>query len=461
MKKNVIMYLMIIIVTIIFIYAFSLSYKSNNMENIAYITALGIDLNEDGKNLKVTFEFIDISSFSSGESSKSSKPILDNVIAPSISSAINMINGYIGKKVNLAHCKVIIFSEDMAKKGISSEVTELMNNIQVRPTTNLIVSKCTAVEYIQQTVSKLEKVLTKYFDIFVNSSEYTGYTSDVTIGEFYNYLLNDDCGNLAILGGLNKESLPEPNDSSEQAGSDSSSSSEGSESSSGSESSGSSGSSAEDKNLNEQDILSEKEAEIEVEENKNEISTDTIVAGNSPIIGQRGTENIGLAVFNKDKYIGDLTATETLCHTLIAGEVNSSLITIKDKDDNNIDVELIENTQPKIEVDLSGENPIITIYIKVDGTIVGMNKLNGNLPKKDLREFSKLVDEYLQSKISEFLNKTISEYKCDINGFYKYAKHEFKTIPEWKQFNWNERYLKSKFNIYVDSKVYGTILNSD
>ena len=391
MKKNVIMYLMIIIVTIIFIYAFSLSYKSNNMENIAYITALGIDLNEDGKNLKVTFEFIDSSSFSSGESSKSSKPILDNVIAPSISSAINMINGYTGKKVNLAHCKVIIFSEDMAKKGILSEVTDLMNNIQVRPTTNLIVSKCTAVEYIQQSVSKLEKVLTKYYDIFVNSSEYTGYTSDVTIGEFYNYLLNDDCGNLAILGGLNKEALPEPSNSSEQAASDSSSSSKSSESSSGSKSSGNS---AEDKNLNEQDILSEKEAEMEVKENKNEISTDTIVAGNSPIIGQRGTENIGLAVFNKDKYIGDLTATETLCHTLIAGEVNSSLITIKDKDDNNIDVELIENTQPKIEVDLSGENPIITIYIKVDGTIVGMNKLNGNLPKKDLREFSKLVDEW-------------------------------------------------------------------
>ena len=342
MKKNVIMYLMIIIVTIIFIYAFSLSYKSNNMENVAYITALGIDLNEDGKNLKVTFEFIDISSFLSGESSKSSKPILDNVIAPSISSAINMINGYTGKKVNLAHCKVIIFSEDMAKKGILSEVTELMNNIQVRPTTNLIVSKCTAVEYIQQSVSRLEKVLTKYYDIFVNSSEYTGYTSDVTISEFYNYLLNDDCGNLAILGGLNKESLPEPNDSSEQADSDSSSSSESSESS---------GNSAEDKNSNKQDILSEKEAEIEVKENKNEISTDTIVAGNSPIIGQRGTENIGLAVFNKDKYIGDLTATETLCHTLIACEVNSSLITIKDKDDNNIDVELIENTQPKIEAD--------------------------------------------------------------------------------------------------------------
>lgn len=449
MKKNVIMYLMMIIVTIIFIYAFSSSYTSNNMENIAYVTALGIDLNEDGKNLKVTFEFMDISSFSSGESSKSSKPILDNVIAPSISSAINMINGYTGKKVNLAHCKVIIFSEDMAKKGILSEVTELMNNIQVRPTTNLIVSKCTAVEYIQQSVSKLEKVLTKYYDIFVNSSEYTGYTSDITIGEFYNYLLNDDCGNLAILGGLNKESLPEPNDSSEQAGSDSSS---------GSESSDSSG---EESDLNKQDISSEKKAEIEVKENKNEISTDTIVAGNSPIIGQRATENIGLAVFNKDKYIGDLTATETLCHTLIAGEVNSGLITVKDEEDNSIDVELIENTQPKIKVDLSGKNPIITIYIKVNGPIVGISKLDGSLPKKDLGKFSKLVDEYLQSKISEFLNKTISEYKCDINGFYKYAKHEFKTIPEWEQFNWSEKYLKSEFNIYIDSKVYSTILNSE
>lgn len=458
MKKNVIMYLLMIIVTIIFIYGFSSSYKSNNMENIAYVTALGIDLNEDGKNLKITFEFMDISSFSSGESSKSSKPILDNVIAPSVSSAINLINGYTGKEVNLAHCKVIIFSEDIAKKGILPEVTELMNNIQVRPTTNIIVSKCTAVEYIQQSVSKVEKVLTKYYDIFVNSSEYTGYTSDITIGEFYNYLLNDDCGNLAILGGLNKESLPEPSDSSEQGNSESSNSSESSGESKESEGSGGA---EKDKNLNEQDISSEKEAEMEVKENKDEVSTDTIVSGNSPIIGQRGTENIGLAVFNKDKYVGDLTATETLCHTLITGEVNSGLITVKDKENNSVDIELVENTQPKIDVDVSGENPVITIYIKVNGPVVGLNKLNGNLPEKDLGYFSKSVDEHLENKITEFLNKTISEYKCDINGFYKYAKHNFKTISEWNQYNWSEKYLKSEFRIFIDSQIYSTILNSE
>lgn len=440
-KKNW-MYLTIIIVTVIFLYAFSSSYTSNNMDNIVYVTALGVDLSQDGKNLIVTFEFMDVSAFSSNQSSESSKPVLDSVVSPTISSAINMVNSYTGKEVNLAHCKVIIFSEDVAKNGIEAETTELMNNMQIRPTTNFIITKCPTTKYIQKSVSKVEKVLTKYYDIFTNSSEYTGYTSDIKIGEFYNLLLNKDCGNLAILGGINKNALSdesgEENENSENKNSDSNS-----------------------KKVSEQSSEEKSyEKNLKVDEKSKNISPDTIIAGNSPVIGRRGTENIGLAVFNKGKYVGDLTAMDTLCHTLICGEVNSFLITLNENEfkNNNLDIELIENTKPKIYVDVSKENPVINIDIKVGGFIAGSNNLNLDLDKKDDNYISYCTSKFLENKINLFLDKTKNDYKCDINDFYKYAKCHFLTYNQWENYNWNEKYLQSKFNINVNSEIYNTMV---
>lgn len=434
MRRNMFIYIMVIIITIIFIYAFSSSYTSKNMNNIAYVTAIGIDLNDDDKNLNVTFEFMDMSAFSSEKTSKSSEPILDSVVSSTISNALNMINSYTGKEVNLSHCKVIVFSEEIAKKGIMPELTELMNNIEVRPTANLIVTKSTAVEYLQKSVSKLEKVLTKYYDVFVNSGEYTGYTSDIQIGKFYNYLIDEDCnGCLAILGGLNEESLPDSEEIKDLEEDDD-----------------------ESKDNNNKDS-EESSINNEIEEEKN-VSVDTIIAGNSPIVGQRGTENMGLSVFNNDKYIADLSIMETLCYTLITGEVDSFLITLNDEN-NNINVELIENIMPKINIDITKENPIINIYIKVNGKIIGMDKIDQNTQKQDLNQFSKKVNEYLENEIKNYLTKTSTDFKCDINGFYKYAKQKFLTNIKWKDYNWNEKYLKSEFNICVDSQIYSSIVN--
>ena len=208
MNKNIVRFYAIVILVLVFLYAFSASYTSDSVDNISYVIALAVDENEGEKNLQVTFEFMDTSSFSSEKSSESNSAIIDTINASSINSAINLLNAYIGKQVNLSHCKVVVFSDKIAKKGITAEVSELMNNIQVRPSTNIIICKGNALEYIQNSTSQLEKILTKYYDIFPNSSEYTGYTSNIMIGEFYNYLTTKECGNLAILGGLNPTITP-------------------------------------------------------------------------------------------------------------------------------------------------------------------------------------------------------------------------------------------------------------
>ena len=208
----------IIVVSIIFLYAFSDSYSSENIDKLDYVIAIGIDSVPDSNNLEISFEFANISSFSEDSSSKDSDPIINTVSTPSFSSAVNLMNAYVGKHINLAHCKVIVFSEDLAKKGILDIVSSLINNSQIRPTANVIISKGKAGEYIKNSVSSLEQVVTKYYDIFPSSSEYTGYTSNIILGEFYDSLISQDVGSVAILGSINSESKDDSSSSNSDSG---------------------------------------------------------------------------------------------------------------------------------------------------------------------------------------------------------------------------------------------------
>ena len=415
--------IVIFILIIVFMYAFSVSYTADSIDNISYVIALAIDTSNDVNNLQVTFEFTDTSAFSTKDSSSTNTSILNTVHAPSINTAINLLNSYIGKEVNLSHCKVIVFSDELAKKGISDEISELMNNIQVRPSANVIICKGKSIEYIQNSTSKLEKILTKYYDIFPNSSEYTGFTSNIYIGEFYNYLTNKNCGNLAILGGINS-----PLPSSEEDNESSKSSSE--------------------KTFNPKVLLSE------------------MVAGNSPIQGERGTENIGLAVLHNGVYIGDLTASDTLSHTLISGEVNSLMLSINNTEiyKKYIDVALFENNSPQIHVDLNGDAPIISIDIKLVGRISGIKDgidYSYESTNLNLDEISNAVNTSIKGYIGQYLEKTTKEFKCDLDHFYNYAKRSFLTLQEWQNYDWASKYPNASFNVSVNSKVYYNLLNSD
>ena len=453
MSKNMIKFYAVVVLTLVFIYAFSASYTSDSVDNISYVIALAVDVNEGEQNLQVTFEFMDTSAFSSEQSGDSKGAIIDTVTSTSINSAINLLNAYIGKEVNLSHCKVVVFSDKLAEKGISSEVSELMNNIQVRPSTNIIICKGNALEYIQNSTSQLEKILTKYYDIFPNSSEYTGYTSNIMIGEFYNYLTTKECGNLAILGGLNPTISP-----SNSSGNPSNGSSDGSSSGSNKSSEGGSSEKSSENSSKENSESTEKP------DNNNNLSQ--VVSGSAPILGERGTENIGLAVLKDGIYRGDLTAIDTLCHTLIKGEVNSFLLTINNTEiyKNYIDVSLYENNPPKITVNISENEPVINIKIKLVGRISNLKdgiNYSDESTNLDLNEISDAVNRSLEGYIYDYLKKTSSEFKCDIDYFYNYAKRNFKTIYDWRNYDWGSKYEKSKFNVSVESQVYYSLLNSD
>ena len=77
-----------------------------------------------------------------------------------------------------------------------------MNDSQIRPSTNIIISKSTAQEYIESSKAEFENLQTKYYEVFTNSSKYTGLSSDATIGDFFNALVSPSEEPYAILGNI-------------------------------------------------------------------------------------------------------------------------------------------------------------------------------------------------------------------------------------------------------------------
>ena len=117
MSKNAISIISFLILLIVFASAFSSSYTSHNMSNLAYVLALGIDVGENSK-MKVSAQFTNSDSFSpsSSSSDEASSIFLVSGEANSIYSCLNLINTYIGKEINLSHCSVVIVSEAFAKE---------------------------------------------------------------------------------------------------------------------------------------------------------------------------------------------------------------------------------------------------------------------------------------------------------------------------------------------------------
>ncbi len=393
----------IVIMCVVLLLGFNASYTSLNIDNLAYVVAIGIDV---GKNdvYKVSFQFIPRSSEEKSESSTSSnggKSVINTVEAPSLNTAINLTNSYLARKINLSHCKVIIFSEQVATYGISKEIYSLINNSQARPSANIIICKNSAERYIKDTNPILENLITKYYELFPNSGKYTGYIYNATLGDFFNQLVSNTCEPFAILGGINSNMYS----------------------------------------------------------NNNKISysnnTGNMKSTETSFSGLRGSENIGVAVFKDDKLVGELNATETLCLSIIKGEVSSFLIHVPNPKDSEKEIDLIIYPSDKrnVTVDIVNGSPYITFSEKFVGKIYSASKDKEYLNAEEIKNLSDLSNKYLENILKNYLYKTSATYGSDINDFGRYALSKFLTIDQFNEYDWKNNYKNSTFKVSVDTQV--------
>lgn len=439
MSKNLIYIIFFLVLLIFYIYGFSVSYTSHNISNLAYVLALGIDKGENAK-LKISAQFAkNTISSENGSSDSSSNNILTACEADSIFSALNILNSYIGKEINLAHCSVIIFSEEIAKEGLYNEVYSIANNEEIRPSTNFVISNCSAYDYLNNTNPIIEKLTTKYFDTFSITSRFTGYFSNITIGNFFHNLVKGNYDSTAIMGGLNLTARSEENKQ------DSGNNNSSEDSSDSSDTSNRNSSSQNFENSSNQNV---------------QITPDNLIAGSSSIVGKRGNENLGLAVFNKDKYCGQLTATETICHLLIANEINTCIFTISNpfNENDSIEVQIIPEKKSKILSNYDNDNFKFVINLYLNANIIDIEKnLNFEDPEV-LEKFATSLTNSLNSKFEKYFNKVSKEYNSDIDKFYLSILKYFPTQDSLNNLDWKQKYMNSEFSCNININNISSLL---
>ena len=384
----------IIILVLLLVISSTTFYGIIGIDNLAYVVAIGLDVGEH-EDLKLSLQIsIPNSSGDSSSSSQSSSVVVNSIECPSINTGINLFNSYLGKEVNLSHCKVLVISEELASKGVSEYLYTLTNDIQFRNDSNIIISKCDANAFLEYSAPALDKVSARYYEIAPSSSEYTGYTESTVLNEFFSSTTDSYSDPVAVLGSINTGS---------SQSSDTSSSS-------------------------------------------------YYTAGQTPISGEPGVETMGLAVFNGDKLVGELNGFESICHLIISNKLKNAQIRIpspiKELDYIDLNIELDKDT--KSSVLLVNGTPYITSNIKVNAK---MQSMNGSIDLNDDEVTSKIehvASDFLKTNISNYLYKTSKNLHADIDSFGLYASKYFSTTSQWEEYDWLNHYEDAFFEVNVD-----------
>lgn len=300
----------------------------------------------------------------------------------------------------------------MPDSGIATEIYSLINNEEVSSTTNLVISKCSASDYLNNSNPNLEKLTTQYYETFSITGKLTGAFAHITIGDFFNTLSSKFCESTAVLGGLNATARKEQS----------------------------------------------------VDSNTSTVITDPeeLVAGTSSVTGKRGTENFGIAVFNEDVFCGELTVTESICHLLITNEIDSCIISIDNPISNNqsakTELLIIPSKKSNIKVDIKDNKPYITIDLFLEADIMTLDKGINYETSEVLEKISNATKNYLNTQVYSYLNKVSKEYCVDIDNFCAKGPAHFATVSEWEEFNWKEKFKDAVFNVNIDVDVLSTML---
>ncbi len=393
-------------------------YDSIEVDDLAYTVTIGLDKGKEGTIL-VTFQFVLPSAMSGsgggggggssgssgggsggqsgGEEQPPSGIKIITVEAATISNAIEIANDFLSKKVSLSHAVMVIMGMDFATENLDTYWKEIFMSNDFNPDMYVAVCKEDAKSFIEKIDPKLDVNPAEYLEYTINSKA-TVMTTTSNIYEIYTRTLSDSGDAYATMCALSKK---------------------------------------------EKEDLS-----------ADQVAQEDYMAGDVPKEGGPETEFVGLAVFSDQTFVGTLTAAESWMVIATEGKLESKSKTIEDpkEEGSYIGANLEQDVSPKIQVDTSGDVPVISVKIPFVADIYSVQSESATT-HADYNEIVEHLTSQLEEEFRSFYEKLAKEYQSDILRFGMFAKGNFSTIQEWESYQWQEKYPSAKFKVQVDITV--------
>ncbi len=401
--------------------------------DIAYITALGIDKAETDGDYYVTIQFAKPSMISGGASEEGGKgeDLIEHltVEAPTVYSAVSLANKIISKTFSTEHLSLIVISEEIGSEDAGDLIKTITGDKDIRPETFLAVAQESAREFFENVEPVIEINPVRYYRMILSGDSTKSFTN-TDIHTFYLNMISGCRDTVVPAAGIMEESSEGESGGSESGGSESG----GSDTKANGGSGGDGG-------------KNQKQSEAQVNTDPFEWGIRDYAAGEIAISNSNKSELAGGAVFSGGRLMGYIGTTEVKALSLMTG----SEYTLSTINTFGVPVSLyIKKSRPmRVSADASGETPVINVSLAFKGAMTYTPEYFAG--GKNVAEFEEAAGEALRERILSTLI-TLRDMDSDAVGFGKYAMARF-TREEFERYNWKEKYKSAQINVDVSFKL--------
>lgn len=175
-------------------------------------------------------------------------------------------------------------------------------------------------------------------------------------------------------------------------------------------------------------------------------------------------QNVGIAVFEGDKFVDNLDVLDSVAYSIITNNINLCTITVPDPffTDEYLDLTISPKKDTSINIDLVNGYPYIQINCYFECSLNSMNDYYNYESTKNIEIIENAVNEYLENLILDFLYKISQEYNLDICDFKNIISSNYLTLDEFNKIDWQSIYKYSSFNVNVETSIeYSGLLSSE
>lgn len=175
-------------------------------------------------------------------------------------------------------------------------------------------------------------------------------------------------------------------------------------------------------------------------------------------IAEDTIQNVGIAIFDGNKFIDNLSVLDSISYSLITNRLESSVISIKNPNNPNqlIDVSVKQAKAPKINCNLVNNYPFIKIDLTLEyDVLTSPTKINASIANQhNLLEQN--INNYIKEIISKFLYEISHKYNVDICNFRNQMSKKYLTLDEFEKIHWDDIYKDSFFEVNINGKIENT-----
>ena len=409
--KNKIFLIFLLLITITLP---STIYKQSDKDRTIVTSSIGIDIKDD------KYEVTILAVIPKGENDVNSNLEVFNAEGDTISDALDSISFDIGRKIGLAHCDCIIFTEELMQTNITQILDYFIRTANLSTNPSLIATPDSAKDLLSA-VKSSNNLLDLSLKNIISSQEDRTLLDNITIDRFYRaYYSPNSTFTIPVLS-------VKSSGSSESQGGGSGSTGNTPEDSSGSSSSGGSqgGEKSEDKKI----------------ENKNEIA----ILRDGELMGYLSED---------EKFIYSLLSKPAHYQKFVLENINdenftNSKVVFQEADKIVIPMCKFEDGKPVMEYNIWLSVMIDEVKSTENHDYASINGTENYLTDTVKNEFQKLVDEKLAAT-----NKAMQENKYDVLNLYaKFNAYKYRKFQDYTKTLEDIREYMTDMSIKINLKL--------